>query len=135
MARLPNDVQITDGDEKATITTDGYLDVETHSPADGNPNSNKCFSADYSGAQTAAAILTPTSGTAIVVKQVYASSSVTNVDVTLAFATSAKTVFKLYTANKATAVGNVLCGEGAVDEALSLTCGASTFVSISYDEI
>ena len=96
--------------------------------------SSACYEKDYAQAQTAVAYLTPTSGKKLVIKQVYVSTSTVNVDVTLEFATSVKTIFKLYTAQKATATGNIICGEGAVDEVLSLTCGDNTFVSVSYDE-
>ena len=94
-----------------------------------------CYAKDYATAQTAVAFLTPTSGKKLVIKQVYVSTSTVNVDVTLAFVTSDKTMFKLYTAQKATATGNIVCGIGAVDEVLSLTCGDNTFVSVAYDEV
>ena len=97
--------------------------------------SSSCYAKDYGTAQTAVAFLTPTSGKKIIIKQVYASSSTVNVDITLEFVTSSKTIFKLYTAQKATATGNLICGVGAVDEVLSLTCGDNTFVSVAYDEV
>lgn len=97
--------------------------------------SSSCYSKDYGDAQTTAAFLTPSSGKKLVIKQVYASTSTVNVDVKLEFLTSSKTIFKLYTAQKATATGNIICGEGAGDEVLSLTCGDDTFVSVAYDEI
>jgi len=108
--------------------------VGTNASSGGFSVSSECYGKDYAQAQTTVAFLTPTSGKKIIVKQVYASSSTVNVDVTLEFATSSKTIFKLYTAQKATATGNIICGEGAVDEVLSLTCGDNTFVSVSYDE-
>lgn len=98
------------------------------------PVSNKCHGKDYSGAQTAVTFLTPTSGKKLIIKQVYASTESITVDVTLEFATSSKTIFKLYTAKNQTHTGNIICGKGAVDEVLTLTCGAKTFVSVSYDE-
>ena len=96
--------------------------------------SSKCYGKDYAGAQAAVAFLTPTSGKKIIVKQVYASTAVDSTDVILEFVTSSKTIFRLYTTKKQAQTGNVICGEGAVDEVLSLTCGAGTFVSVSYDE-
>lgn len=96
--------------------------------------SDKCFSVNHSQSQSAAAMITPTSGKKLIIRQVYASTSTINADVTLEFLTSEKIIFKLYTAQTATSVGNIICGEGAVDEVLSLTCGANTFVSVSYDE-
>ena len=118
---------ITDGTETATVTTEGYLDVKTHTP-------DFCFAADYTQAQTAAVIITPTAGKTIEVIQVYASTSTTTTDITLAFGTSGNKFYKLYTAQKATAVGNVICADGAADETIKLTCGANTFVSIAYNE-
>ena len=108
--------------------------VSTNGSSGQFPVSSECHGEDYAQAQTAVAFLTPTSGKKIIVKQIYASSSTVNVDVILEFVTSSKTIFKLYTAQKATATGNIICGEGAVDEVLSLTCGDNTFVSVSYDE-
>jgi len=97
--------------------------------------SSTCYAKDYGDAQTGAVFLTPASSKKLVIKQVYASTSTVNVDVTLNFATSSKTIFKLYTAQKATATGNIICGEGGIDEALSVTCGDHTFISVAYDEI
>jgi len=97
--------------------------------------SSSCYAKDYGTAQTAVAFLTPTSGKKLIIKQVYASTSTVNVDVTLEFVTSSKTIFKLYTSQKAAIAGNLICGTGAVDEVLSLTCGDNTFVSVAYDEV
>ena len=99
-----------------------------------NPVSNKCHSEDYSGAQTAVTFLTPTSGKKLIIKQVYASTDVNNVDITLEFVTSSKIAFKLYTSKKQAHTGNISCEEGAVDEVLTLTCGAGTYICVSYDE-
>lgn len=119
---------ISDGTDTATVTADGYLDVKTHTP-------ENCFASDYTDAQSQVAILTPTSGKKIRVVQVYVSTKTTTTDVTLEFATSGTTAFKLYTTTRAAATGNIVCGEGATNEALSLTCGAGTFVSVAYDEV
>jgi len=113
---------------RASVTVDNYLDVKTHTP-------DKCFAADYAGAQTAAVIITPTAGKKISVINVYASTETSTTDITLAFGTSGNIFFKLYTTNKADATGNVICANGAVDETIKLTCGAGTFVSVAYNEI
>jgi len=118
---------ISDGTDTATVTDDGWLDVKTHTP-------DFCFAADYAGAQAAAVILTPTAGKKIEIISVYASSKVSTTDVTLAFGTSGNIFFKLYTAITASATGNVICAEGAVNETIKLTCGAGCFVSIGYNE-
>ena len=119
---------ISDGTETATVTEDGYLDVKTHTP-------EKCFAADYAGAQAAAVILTPTAGKKIRIISVYVSTSTVATDITLAFGTSGNIFFKLYTDQKAAQTGNDICAVGAVDETIKLTCGAETFVSIGYDEV
>ena len=119
---------ISDGTETATVTEDGYLDVKTHTP-------EKCFAADYAGAQAAAVILTPTAGKKIRIVSVYVSTSTVATDITLAFGTSGNIFFKLYTDQKAAQTGNNICATGAVDETIKLTCGAETFVSIGYDEV
>lgn len=121
-------ILLSDGTEIATVTADGYLDVKTHTP-------EKCFNADYAGAQAGVVILTPTAGKKIRVVSVYASTNTVATDITFAFGTSGNIFFKLYTAQKASQTGNNICAEGAVDETIKLTCGADTFVSIGYDEI
>ena len=120
-------VILTDGVEKVSVTSENYLDVKTHTP-------DFCFASDYAGAQSAAIIITPSSGKKIEVISVYASTNTTTTDVTLAFGTSGNICFKLYTTNRATATGNVICATGAIDETIKLTCGIETFVSIGYNE-
>ena len=109
--------------------------VETSASSGYLPLSSKCYGKDYSGAQSAVAFLTPTSGKKLLIRQVYASTAVDTTDVILEFVTSSKTVFRLYTTKKQAQTGNIICGEGAVDEVLTLTCGAGTYVSVSYDEV
>ena len=92
------------------------------------------FAQDYSGAQTNLTIITPSSGKKLEITQIYVSTSTVNVDVTLDFATSGNIVFKLYTAQKATDSGIPCHHDGAVDESLRLTCGANTFICVSYIE-
>ncbi len=92
------------------------------------------FAQDYSGAQTNLTIITPSSGKKIEIIGIYASTSTVNIDITLDFATSGNVVFKLYTAQRATAAGIPCHHDGAVDESLRLTCGANTFICVSYME-
>ncbi len=92
------------------------------------------FAQDYSGAQTNLTIITPSSGKKLEITQIYTSTSTVNVDITLDFATSGNIVFKLYTAQKATESGIPCHHDGAVDESLRLTCGANTFICVSYIE-
>ncbi len=92
------------------------------------------FAQDYSGAQTNLTIITPSSGKKLEIIGVYTSTSTVNVDVTLDFATSGNIIFKLYTAQRATAAGIPCHHDGAVDESLRLTCGANTFICVSYIE-
>ena len=125
---VPSEIKITDGTETASVTIDGYLDVKSHTP-------EKCFAADYAGAQAAVVIITPTAGKKIRVISVYVSTSTVATDITLAFGTSGNIFFKLYTDQKAAQTGNNICALGAADETIKLTCGAETFVSIGYDEI
>ncbi len=92
------------------------------------------FTQDYAGAQTNLTIVTPSSGKKLEIIGVYASTSTVNIDITLDFATSGNIVFKLYTAQKATDSGIPCHHDGAVDESLRLTCGANTFICVSYME-
>ena len=119
---------LSDGTEIATVTADGYLDVKVHTP-------EKCFAADYAGAQAGVVILTPTAGKKIRITQVYVSTKTNTTDITLSFTTSGSIFFKLYTTLRGAATGNVICATGATNETITLTCGAGTFVSIGYDEV
>jgi len=127
-SKLKASSKITDGTNIANVTDDGYQDVQTHTP-------EHCFDGDYAGAQTDQEIHTPNIGKKLRIRQVYVSSKTVNVDVTLKFSTSGRIFFKLYTSQKASQVGNVVCATGDVDEGIELTCGAGTFVSMGYDEV
>jgi len=126
--KLKGTYKITDGTRIASITPDGYQDVKTHS-------SDECFAMDYGSAQTAAVIITPASGKRIKVIQVYVSTESITTDVALCFGVGAPQFFKLYTAKTQTHTGPVVCAVGGVDKTINLTCGAKTFVAISYDEV
>ena len=92
------------------------------------------FAQDYSGAQTNLTIITPSSGKKLEIIGVYTSTSTVNIDVTLDFATSGNIVFKLYTAQRATATGIPCHHDGSTNESLRLTCGANTFICVNYIE-
>ena len=92
------------------------------------------FAQDYPGAQTDLTIITPSSGKKLEITQIYTSTSTVNVDITLDFATSGNIAFKLYTAQKATEAGIPCHHDGAINESLRLTCGANTFICVSYME-
>lgn len=122
-------VQIKDVDgDIATVTSDGFLDVKTHS-------SDRCFAGDYGDAQTGTAIITPLAGKRIKVIQVYVSTESITADVALVFNGAAAEFFKLYTAKTQTHTGALVCALGGVDKSVELTCGAKTFINIAYDEV
>ncbi|GAG63437.1 unnamed protein product, partial [marine sediment metagenome] len=126
-SKLKGTTKITDGTNIGTVTDEGYQDVKTHS-------SDHCFASDYGGAQTATAIITPSSGKRIKVIQVYVSTESITSDVALSFGVGALQFFKLYTAKTQTHTGPVVCSIGGVDKTINLSCGAKTFVAIAYDE-
>jgi len=121
-------VGITDGVDNATVTSEGYLDVKTHTP-------ETCYANDFTDAQVDTTIITPTSGKKIRIISAYASVGANATNVTLSFVTSGNVFFKLYTEKKSESSGNVICATGAVDEAVKITCPETTFVSIAYDEV
>ncbi|GAH36376.1 unnamed protein product, partial [marine sediment metagenome] len=86
----------------ASVTSDSFLDVKTHS-------SDSCFSNDYAEAQTATVIITPAAGKRIKIVQVYVSTESIVTDVALAFGAEAPQFFKLYTAKTQTHTGNLVC--------------------------
>lgn len=121
-------VKIWDGTDTATVTPEGWLDVKTHTP-------DFCFAGDYAGAQTNQVILTPTAGKSIEVISVYASTEDGLTNVTLFFTTSGNIFFKLYTKVHNAVTGNVICAKGDINETISLTCPAKTFISMGYNEV
>ena len=125
---MPISVRLTDGIDDSSLTPEGWLNVKTNTPED-------CYAADFTGAQTATVILTPTAGKKLKIRTVYVSTETTTTDITLKFTTSGDIFFKLYTAQKASQTGNEICATGAIDETINLTCGAKTFISIGYDEL
>jgi len=127
-SKLKGTTKITDGIVLAKLTPEGYQDVKTHTP-------QFCFTKDYADAQTDFTIITPTAGKKIQIVSTYASVGTNATNVTVAFVTSGDIAFKLYTEKKSSTVGNNICKTGAVGEAIKLTCPASTFISIGYDEV
>jgi len=121
-------VKIWDGGEIATVTPEGWIDVKTHT-------TDKCFSGDYAGIQTNQVIITPPAGKRIEVINNWVSTEDAAGNITLEFTGSAQPFFKLYTKTKSEAVGNNICAKGDVDQTISLSCPAKTFVSISYNEV
>ncbi len=120
--------KITDGTENASVNTSNELNV--------NATDNlETKSIDYAGAQNQATIITPTAGKALQIHDIFVSTNVTNVDIVLEFTTSTIIVFKLYTSQQQSAEDTVIHIEGAVDEVLKITCGAGTFVSVTYHEV
>ncbi|GAJ17007.1 unnamed protein product, partial [marine sediment metagenome] len=95
--------------------------------------SDKCFTADYAGAQTNQVIITPPAGKRIEIVSNYVSTENAEGDITLKFTGSAQPFFKLYTKTKTDAVGNVICALGEIDQTIEVTCPAKTFISIGYD--
>ncbi len=88
------------------------------------------FIKTYDTAQTDLAIITPATGKSIYLWQVIVK---TDSNVKLDFATSGINIVDLTSAGEA-GVMNV-DKQGAVDESLTLNCGAGTTVKILYDEI
>ena len=124
---MANQTQITDLNYKAGVSPNKELNVNL---------AENCvtFTADYSGAQTGVIILTPSLGKRIEIHNVFVSTDTTTTDVTLEFATSGITIFKLYTTNFTAATSQILHIDGAVNEPMTLTCGADTFISVTYHE-
>ncbi len=121
-------IKIWDGVDEATVTPEGWLDVKTHTP-------DKCFGGDYADVQTNIVIITPTAGKRIEIISVYVSTEDGLGHATLNFTDSGKIFFKLYTKVHNAVTGNVICAKGDIDETVSITCPAKTFVSIGYNEI
>ena len=124
---MANQIEITDLNYNVEVSSNKELLVNL---------AENCitFTADYSGAQAGVIILTPSSGKSLEIHNVFVSTDTTTTDVTLEFATSGITIFKLYTTNFTAVTSQILHIDGAVDEPITLTCGADTFISITYHE-
>lgn len=126
--QLIGSVKISDGTETASVNPDNELNVNT-------TDKLITITADYAGAETDTTVLTPTVGKKIEIHQVYVSTAVTNVDVIVDFGTSGNIIHKLYTSNFTAAASATLHMVGATNEVVRITCGAGTFVAITYHEI
>jgi len=91
------------------------------------------FTDSYVGAEANTTILTPAAGKKLEITGVYVSTEDKLTDVTLDFA-GGDLVFVLHTTNQQTSSSVATHIKGADDEALRITCGAGTFVSITYYE-
>ncbi len=122
---MAQQTQITDLSNTAGVSSNNELNVNL---------AENCvtFTADYAGAQAGVIILTPSLGDSFEIHNVFVSTDTTTTDVTLAFATSGIIIFKLYTTNFTAVTSQILHIDGAVNEPITLTCGADTFVSITY---
>jgi len=93
------------------------------------------FTNEYSGNQSAATIITPTSGKKLSIKGVYVGTGATSGKVRLYFDTSANTAVTLYAADEPGYIP--LFVEGAVNEVLKITTTFGDnlyFVLINYTE-
>ncbi len=124
---MAQQTQITNLTNSASVNHDGELLVSME-------DNRITFTADYSGAQAGVIILTPSSGKSLEIHEIYVSTDTTTTNVTLEFATSGITAFKLYTTNFTAAETSFIHVDGAVNEPITLTCGADTFISITYHE-
>ncbi len=124
---MAQQTQITNLTNPASVNSDGEVLVSME-------DNRITFTADYAGAQAAVIILTPTFGKSLEIHEIYVSTDTTTTDITLAFVTSGITIFKLYTTNFTASVINMVHIDGAVNEPVTLTCGADTFISITYHE-
>lgn len=116
------------GGRVATITLDGYLDVKTHTP-DG------CYSKEQDVDRDSFVIVTPPSGKAIEVIQAYAASK-SDTDIRIYFTGNEDgVIFTLYPTKKSSALGAIICATGAVDQSISLDCGADSFIQFGYNII
>lgn len=120
--------KITDGTEEAAVNPANELNVNTTDNLITETN-------DYAGAETDTTFLTPTAGKKLQIHNVFVSTNDKTVNVTLEFPDSTITVFKMYTDKNQLATSAIVHIEGAVDEVLEITCGAGTFVSVTYHEV
>ncbi len=118
-------VILSDGTNNVIINEDGELRVN-------NTDGLITATEDYAGAETDTVIINPGATEKIEVHNIFVSTNVNNVDVIVKFATSGDIIFKLYTSQQQTANSEILHMVGAANENVEITCGAGTFISITY---
>jgi len=105
---------------------------ETHA-LNVNQEENFCsFTANYTGAQTNLDIITPASGERLHVCGIYTNTATTQGDINLRFVTSGKTVLYLHTTTQTRDAIQPIHIDGAINEPLTLDCGANTFIAVCY---
>lgn len=92
------------------------------------------FTADYDTPQNSVAIITPATGKSICVFSVYSSTDQSGTDTVLSFATSNILIYKLYVSKESRSEVARVRINGAIDEPITLTCGAKTYVAVTYIE-
>ena len=118
-------VILSDGTNTANINDDGELAVNS-------TNGLITATEDYAGAETNTVIINPGATEKVEVHNVFISTNVNNVDVIIKYATSGDIIFKIYTSQQQTAGSTILHMVGAANENVDVTCGAGTFISITY---
>jgi len=120
------------GESNASKTFKSVGTNETNS-LNVNQEENFCsFTANYTGAQTDLEIINPTSGERLHICGIYVNTATVATDVNIRFATSNKTVLYFHTAQAARDALQPIHIDGAIDEPLTLSCGANTFVAVCY---
>ena len=77
-------------------------------------------------------IINPTSGNRLHICAVYVNTATTQTDINLRFVTSGKTVLYLHTTAQTRDAVQPIHIDGAINEPLTLSCGANTFVAVCY---
>lgn len=110
--------------QKNAYSSNGRLQVETEF------EELTTAYADYSGAETDTLLVTAGATEKIIIHNIYVSTEVADVDVTIKLGTT--TIFKLYTTKTNLVTSPQLHIIGALGEDVNITCGAGTFIAVNY---
>lgn len=89
---------------------------------------------DYASGQANATFLTPSANKKLKIHSVYVSTDDKLVNVVLLFNETDTVVFKLYTDKDQKAQSHTMHVTGNINESILVTCGAKTFISVTYHE-
>ena len=111
----------------ATVTSEGYLDVKTHTPPD------FCYSREHTEDRSGFIIATPPSGKQFVVIHLCVATQSAIIPRIYFTGNGDDMIFMLYPEKKSSALSAIICATGVVDQSISLDCGANTFIQFGYN--
>jgi len=89
---------------------------------------------DYGSSQTNTTIITPSAGKKLEIHSIVLSSSATTGVSVIEFLTSGGLAYKFYHTSQSRGSSGIIHLDGNIDEVLSISCPANTFIGVVYHE-